>query len=167
MKSSTNWREAKEAWLRWHPEPRDAAVEKEYHQLFSRRIDEWLDAGSGSCLLKEHRPAEVVASALRHFDAKRYVLATFVVMPNHVHVLFRLLLGHRLEDVLKAWKGFTAREINRQTGRSGPLWQQDYWDRMIRNEEHFAKCQDYILRNPEKAKLRPGEYILYDTIQAA
>jgi REP element-mobilizing transposase RayT len=156
------WRDARDAWLRWHPEPWDEATEAEYHRLFSRQIDAWLDAGSGPCLLRDAQLAQIVAWALRHFDGERYVLKAFVVMPNHVHVLFRLVAPHRLEDVLKSWKGFTAREINRRLDRSGQLWQEEYWDRMIRNEEHFMKCREYLLRNPAKAALREGEFVLYD-----
>ena len=156
------WRDEKEAWVRWHPEPWDEPTEREYHRLFSRRLDEWLDAGSGSCLLRDKQLAGVVARALGHFDGERYALAAFVVMPNHVHVLFRLVTPHRLEEVLKSWKGFTAREINRRLGKSGQLWQEEYWDRIIRNEAHFAKCREYILSNPSKAGLREGEFVSYD-----
>ena len=84
-------------------------------------------------------------------------------MPNHVHVLFRLLGSHRLEDVIKSWKGFTAREINRLLQRRGPLWQQDYWDRMIRNEEHLLSCRNYIRDNPMKARLRAGQFLFFES----
>jgi type I restriction enzyme R subunit len=156
------WRSEQSAWLQHHPEPWDSKTEHEYHELFSQRIDHWLDAGSGSCLLRTPSLAKIVAVALQHFDDARYKLSAFLVMPNHVHVLFQLLPGYRLEAVLQSWKGFTAREINRRCARVGPLWQEDYWDRMIRNEAHFAKCVDYILSNPEKAGLREGEFICYE-----
>ncbi|MBI4664729.1 MAG: HsdR family type I site-specific deoxyribonuclease [Verrucomicrobia bacterium] len=80
-------------------------------------------------------------------------------MPNHVHVLFRTRSPHRLEEIVKSWKGFTAREINRRIGKTGTLWQEDYWDRLIRSSRHFAKCVEYIRENPSKAKLRQGEFI--------
>ncbi|HEY3901477.1 MAG TPA: transposase [Chthoniobacter sp.] len=159
------WREVKTTWLHSHPEPWDATTAQEYHQLFSRRIDVWLDAGSGSCALRDRNLAEVIARALRHFDGERYHLAAFVVMPNHVHALFRLVTPYHLEKVIGSWKGFTAREINRRLGRSGALWQENYWDRMIRHEEHFAMCRNYILENPLHAKLRGGEFVLFDAIE--
>lgn len=40
-------------------------------------------------MLEDPANAKIVADALRHFDGERYELASFVVMPNHVHVLFR------------------------------------------------------------------------------
>ncbi len=153
------WKEERDIWLSHHPEPWDEKTDAEYHERFSRQIDEWLDQGSGSCVLKDPAHAGIVADALRHFDGERYELASFVVMPNHAHVLFRPLGQHRLPEILKSWKGFTAREINKRLGKTGPLWQDEYWDRLIRNERHFFKVAEYIRENPLKAKLRDGQFI--------
>ena len=150
------WKAEREAWIKHHPAPWDEKTEAEYHDRFSRQIDEWLDQGSGSCLLKDPVNAKVVAGALRQFEGQRYELASFVVMPNHVHVLFRPLGGHALPEILKSWKGFTAREINKRIGKAGALWQDEYWDRLIRNERHFSKVAEYIRGNPVKAKLEGG-----------
>jgi type I restriction enzyme R subunit len=73
-----------------------------------------------------------------------------------VHLLFRPLGGHTLPEIMKSWKGFTAREINRRIGKTGTLWQDEYWDRLIRNETHFLRVVKYIQENPVKAKLRDG-----------
>ena len=142
------WKEEREIWHQQHPEPWDDNTESEYHERFSQQIDQWLDQGSGSCVLKDSTNAKIVADALRHFDGERYDLASFVVMPNHVHVLFRPLGDHALPDILKSWKGFTAREINKRMGKTGALWQEEYWDRLIRNEPHFFKVVEYIRENP-------------------
>jgi type I restriction enzyme R subunit len=83
-------------------------------------------------------------------------------MPNHVHVIFCPLGESRLSDVLQSWKGFTAREINKRLGIQGALWQEDYWDRLIRSEHHFQKCREYIRTNPVKANLRAGEFVLFE-----
>ena len=155
------WKEERAAWLSLHSEPWDRKTEAEYHDRFSRQIDEWLDQGSGSCVLKEPANANIVAEALRHFDGERYEIASFVVMPNHVHVLFRPLGDHALAEILKSWKGFMAREINRRSGKAGSLWQDEYWDRLVRNEGHFFKVVEYIRENPVKAGLREGEFVLY------
>ncbi|MCC6795511.1 MAG: transposase [Candidatus Hydrogenedentes bacterium] len=154
------WYAGKQAWLKAHPQPWDEATAREYHLCFSARIDGWLDAGHGSCVLRNPRCATIVADALRHFAGERYVLDAFVVMPNHVHALFRPIPPHELEDILHSWKSFTAKAINKLVNRTGPLWQEDYWDRMIRNEAHFHACQRYIVENPINAKLSAKEYIL-------
>ena len=46
---------------------------------------------------------------------------------------------------------------------TGALWQRDYFDRLLRNEKHFARCVRYIRNNAAKVHLRPGEYILYES----
>ena len=105
-----------------------------------------------------------MCDALRHFDGGRYTVWAFVAMPNHVHVLFSLHAPNRLEDTLHSWKGFTAKEINRRLARMGSLWQEDYWDRLIRNGEHFLRCLRYIRNNPAKAFLGADEYTLYERV---
>jgi REP element-mobilizing transposase RayT len=64
-------------------------------------------------------------------------------MPNHVHLLVEVWQTP-LSDLLERWKGYTARTINRVLGRSGKLWQDDYWDRFIRDEAHYRKVVRYI-----------------------
>ena len=82
-------------WLNANPEPWTAEQRQAYYERFSAKIDEWLDAGSGSCVLKDERAAKVVADALIHFDGERYDLGAWVVMPNHVHVVVTPRDGHQ------------------------------------------------------------------------
>ena len=84
-------------------------------------------------------------------------------MPNHVHVLFSLMGETRLEKEIGAWKSIASRRINARLARSGALWQGDYFDRMIRDAEHFARCVRYIRRNPVKAGLREEEFELWES----
>ena len=74
-------------------------------------------------------------------------------MPNHVHVLIETQLGFRLGDIVREWKTFSARQINLSLERKGPLWADDYFDRMIRNEDQYYEVLFYIEQNPVKAKL--------------
>ncbi|MFK5923133.1 MAG: transposase [Verrucomicrobiota bacterium] len=150
--------------MKHHPAPWDTASEKEYHQRFSSQINDWLDQGFGSCLLQEPRLANIIANAFHYFDQQRYKLSSFVIMPNHIHVLFQPLQKHRLPQIIKSWKGFTANHITRLTGSKGSLWQEDYWDRLIRNSRHFAKCLEYIRNNSGKAHLHKSQYLLYENI---
>ncbi len=159
------WTEDRSFWLSQHPEPWDEKTEDEYHERFSHQIDEWLDQGSGSCLLKSPANATIVAEALKHFDGERYQLGSFVVMPNHVHVLFRPFAAHSLADIVKSWKGFTAREINKQLGKTGSLWQEEYWDRLIRSEKHFLKVAAYIRDNPKGGGPDPSGPPLYSDLE--
>ena len=159
----TQWEEERAIWVQFHPEPWDAETEQEYHRRFTGAIERWLDAGYGSCTLRQPECAKIVDDAMRYFDGKRLALISSVAMPNHVHALLIQNPTHPLEDLLHSWKTFSSRTINRLLGRSGILWQRSYFDRLVRDEKHFRNCVRYIRRNPEKAHLKPGEYILYES----
>lgn len=112
-----------------------------------------LDAGHGSCVLRDPRIAALVERALFFFDGQRYRLLAWVVMPNHVHVLIEAGTTHSLASIVQSWKRETARKANDILGREGHLWQSDYYDRYIRNAEHFDRAVAYIHRNPVIAGL--------------
>lgn len=133
-----------------------------------KRLHEWIDAGHGSCILRESEFAQIVEGALHYFDGERYRLFAWVVMPNHFHVLFQPMGGWLMSETVASWKRFTATEIKKklrarqESGDPGtvaflsgnaPIWPRDYWDRYIRNEKHFHDVIDYIHNNPFKAKL--------------
>ena len=115
--------------------------------------DSFLDAGAGACWLQRPEVAEIVETALLHFDGERYRLIAWTIMPNHVHVLIELLSQHSLGSIVSSWKRFSARAANQVIGRSGPFWQDDYWDTYIRDERHFESTVGYIENNPVKAGL--------------
>ncbi|GHC56932.1 hypothetical protein GCM10007100_24690 [Roseibacillus persicicus] len=100
-----------------------------------------------------------MANAFRHFDEKRYLIDSFIVMPNHVHILFSLFENESISQVIHSWKRFSAREINKRNKTTGSLWQPEYWDRLIRNHDHFLWARSYIERNPKK--LPPQTYKIY------
>ena len=116
------------------------------------RIEEYLDRGRGGCLLRDERAAAAVEENWLHFDGQRYRLLAWVVMPNHVHLLVEIWQTPQ-SQLIKDWKGFSARHVNRLLCRRGKLWQDDYWDRYIRDEAHYLKTVHYIETNPVKARL--------------
>ncbi|MBI3987652.1 MAG: transposase [Lentisphaerae bacterium] len=132
-----------------------------------KRVEAWIDGGHGSCLLREPSIARMVESSLLFFDAQRYHLLAWVVMPNHVHVLFHPMNDWRVASIVASWKKFTARKICdcRKTGKAnleigapgsgvpGPVWHREYWDRYMRDERHFRQAMEYIHENPVKAGL--------------
>jgi type I restriction enzyme R subunit len=153
-------RTEQEIWNELHAGVGEKQSGAEYRRRFSRHVDDWLDQGFGSCLLREAAMAKIVGDALRHFHGAWYELDSFVVMPNHVHVLFRPLGKHLLAAILKSWKGFTGRALNKRTGQKGAVWQDEYWDRLIRDDRHFSRTVEYIRANPIKANLREGQFLL-------
>jgi putative DNA methylase len=118
-----------------------------------RAIEAALDAGHGECPLKNPKIAEIVESALVHFDGRRYRLLAWCVMPNHAHALIEELPGYSLDSVVQSWKSFTSKEANRQLGRHRRFWMPEYYDRFIRDEVHFWNALRYVEQNPVKARL--------------
>ena len=127
-----------------------------------KRLHEWIDAGHGSCLLRHPVIAVMLQNTFLYFDGTRYRLYAWVVMPNHIHVLFEPINDWALAKIVASWKKFTARKIrdylkeaNREIGvpgnadlPSGPVWHREYWDRYIRNERHYQQTIAYIHNNP-------------------
>ncbi len=126
--------------------------------LFQRKQRE-LDQGYGDCCLKDVRAAAVIADTLKHFDRVRYILLAWCIMPNHVHALFRLLAGWTQGSVLHSWKSFSANECNRILGRSGPFWQHDSFDVLMRGPKHLEQTVRYIANNPSRAGLRDWRWV--------
>ena len=58
---------------------------------------------------------------------------------------------------------FSGAILNPLIGRKGNFWQRDYFDRLVRDARHLANCIRYIRRNPTKARLHAGEFVLYES----
>jgi REP element-mobilizing transposase RayT len=139
-----------EAWRKeLEIEVNELARQKEIH----RRISKYEDAGHGESLLKRADCAIIVQTKMIAGHASSYRLIDWCIMPNHVHALFRLEGDAVLAGIVRSWKGGSALEINRLLGRSGPFWQRDYYDRYVRDMDHFHDCRIYIRNNPVKAGL--------------
>ena len=128
-------------------------VGERLRELFSARIESLLDAGAGACWLREPVVADCLAKSLHHADGVRYRLDAWCVMPNHMHVLMKSHPRRELPEIIRSWKGFTARTANRLLGRDGPFWQAEYYDHLIRDEGDFVRSVEYVLQNPLKAGL--------------
>ena len=135
---------------------------KEYHRIFTVKIHELLDAGYGSCALRDPENAQIVSNALMFFDGQRCEMISIVVMPNHVHVLTCPIEPHSLSELLHSWKRFTSREIHKRTGETGTLWLDENFDHIVRTEHQLEHFRNYIRDNPKKARLPEGTFIHYD-----
>ena len=63
------------------------------------------------------------------------------------------------KEILRSWKSFTAHKLNEILGRKGPLWQDESFDCIVRNESQLEKIGFYIRENPQKAGLKAGEFL--------
>ncbi|MEY2411267.1 MAG: REP-associated tyrosine transposase [Verrucomicrobiota bacterium] len=117
-----------------------------------RQIERFLDRGLGACHLRDARIARLVQGNLWFHDNRSYRLLAWVLMPNHVHLLAEM--WKPLGVVLKQWKSYTAGEANKILGTVGStFWQAGYFDRYIRDEEHYRRVVRYIENNPVKGGL--------------
>jgi len=138
---------AKLSWIENLPamDPREVKLRK--------LVAQYEDAGHGACWLRDERLAALVEEALLHFDDQRYRLIAWCVMPNHVHGLIETREGWPVATIVHSWKSYTAHAANQILNRIGDFWFREYYDRFIRDDQHFANTVNYIEQNPVKARL--------------
>jgi REP element-mobilizing transposase RayT len=132
----------------------------EEHRSFVK-WDAVLDqAKSGPRWISQPGIAEVVKEAMHYRDGKVFDLHAFCIMSNHVHAIFKLISMSDwqsdvppLNKVMQSLKRHTARQANILLGREGAFWQDESYDRVIRNHDEYARLVHYVLENPVKAGL--------------
>jgi REP element-mobilizing transposase RayT len=79
-------------------------------------------------------------------------LDLFVIMPNHVHGILNLSeASASLSEIIRAFKSFSSREINKKFRSPGEaLWQRGFYEHVLRNEDDLDQTRQYILNNPLK-----------------
>ena len=96
----------------------------------------------------------VVESCLKE-NGNKFELHTAVVMPGHSHLESPLRdaegWNFSLPQIMRAVRGVLAREINILLSRSGPVWQEEFLDHVLRSNDSVAEKMDYICRNPVRA----------------
>ncbi len=126
---------------------------------YRRRLPHWRLEGATYFVtwrliagLQDLTPDErtLVANAIRFFDTQRYGVFSYVVMNDHVHVIVRPYAEHLLENITHSWKSFTANRMQRIKGRARSIWQDESFDRIIRDEDEFFEKLHYIMNNPIK-----------------
>ena len=153
------WKKQRDAWKQTWPPPWTAEQEKEYHLRFTAKLERWLDQGAGCCLFRDAEKRQLLEDVLMFQQGERQEHHAWVIMPNHVHLLFKPLLP--MEKLIQPWKSLSARKIG-----SGSIWQPNYRDTLIRDFDHFVNAVRYIRRNPTKARLRPEEFTLWQSERA-
>ena len=95
-------------------------------------IDEWLDAHS------------------RH----GWAIGRYVIMPNHVHFFCSAELGAKpLPIFIQRWKEWTSKRIARELKLSGRVWQEEFFDHVLRSSESYTQKWDYVKENAVRAGL--------------
>jgi REP element-mobilizing transposase RayT len=130
----------------------------------------------GRCVLPEAARDLVLEHCLREGGLQPFTgegarttlrihLYAVVVMPHHVHLLFLPLRDENgwpfpLVDILQCLKGATAHRINKLLRSSGPVWEEESFDHVLRSHEGLRNKCEYIRQNPVEAGLvrRPEDY---------
>jgi REP element-mobilizing transposase RayT len=117
----------------------------------------------GSAFSPEARDAVLQHSL--HDHGKRFELHAAVVMPEHVHLLLTPLRDEKgwpygLPLILKLIKGTSARSVNKLLNSSGPVWQEESFDHVLRSQESLEEKREYIRLNPVRRGLvqKPEDY---------
>lgn len=92
---------------------------------------------------------------------KRIDLYAAVVMPDHVHLLLSPLRDREgwpfpLVDILQCMKSATAHRINKLLQASGPVWEEESFDHVLRSDESLMEKAEYIRQNPVRRGLVHG-----------
>jgi len=134
-------------------------VASESFYIYRKQLPHWRQESAAYFLTwRSHKtqpeltPAErtLVSDAIQYFHRVRYALLAYVVMNDHVHVLVQPLPPNELQQIVQSWKSYTAHELQKKFQRGVPVWQDEYFDRIVRDESEFQQKANYILGNPRK-----------------
>jgi putative transposase len=127
---------------------------------YRRKLPHWRQEGSvyfvtfrlfQGCLTEAEMV--IVKEHVRSGDEKYYMLYGGVIMPDHAHALLQPKDGVELSRIMKGIKGVSARLLNKHRGTLGQIWQDESWDRIVRNDEEFQEKLQYMFLNPIKKGL--------------
>jgi REP element-mobilizing transposase RayT len=116
---------------------------------FVRKDNELDGSRTGPFWLRDTRIARIVEDALQYGETARgfYALHAWVIMPNHVHVVFEPKAT--LPTIMRWLKGRTARAANRILNRTGmPFWQDESYDHWLRSSKELQEIIAYVENNP-------------------
>ena len=131
---------------------------------------QWLDKVYFVTFSTHHRKAlspgarDIVLNTCLSGNGRLFELHAAVVMPDHVHLLLTPLADQEglisIPEIMQAIKGAAAHRVNKYLGRKGRVWQEESFDRAMREVENVRGKIDYILGNPVRAGLveNPFDY---------
>ena len=103
----------------------------------------------------------ITLNHIKEGNKKFYILHAVIVMPDHVHLILEPCAGYSLSRIMKGIKGVSARKINLARNSNGSIWQDESFDRIIRDENEYNEKMLYMFENPLRAGLteEPQDYI--------
>ncbi len=135
-------------------------MEDEKLHITRRRLPHWTIKGStyfvtfnsivGELAKKEQT---IVLEHIKSGHGKYYTLYAVAVMQDHVHLLIEPVGEFSLTRIMKGIKGVSARKINQLRNNIGSIWQDESYDRIVRDQKEFEEKLNYMYNNPIKSGL--------------
>lgn len=83
-----------------------------------------------------------------------WAIGRYVIMPDHVHLFSRAELGAKvLPGFVQRSKEWSSKRIAHQLELSGNVWQEEFFDHVLRSSESYSQKWDYVKENPVRAGL--------------
>ena len=129
--------------------------DREKFKRLLKKYDKILDSGLyGKKHLANSVVAEICKHSLHYLDGKDYKLICYCIMTNHIHLVFELLKGNRgISKIMQSIKRTSARKSNLALKRNGKFWQDESYDRLVRDDKELYFIIKYVLMNPVEAGL--------------
>jgi putative transposase len=104
---------------------------------------------------REANASLMVATLYRYRAGGRFLLHGFVVMPNHIHVIFTPTAAlEQAVGLIKGGLSFAVREQYR-----GPVWQEGYYSHRVMHEQDYESQLAYIAANPARRGLENYAFV--------
>jgi putative transposase len=99
--------------------------------------------------------AAILVDEWRHaHDRHGWAIGRYVIMPDHVHFFCSAELDAKtLPIFMQRWKEWTSKRIVRELKLSGRIWQEEFFDHVLRSVESYSQKWDYVKENPVRAGL--------------
>ncbi len=99
---------------------------------------------------------EIAALLIAEWQSARsrhgWAIGRYVLMPDHVHFFCAPELDAKpLSVFIGFWKEWTSKNVKRALGLAGPVWQEEFFDHVLRSGESYEQKWDYVRKNPVRA----------------
>jgi putative transposase len=149
------------------------AINFDHHpQFFTATILDW------KTLLSEDAFKDIIIKSLQFLsDEKSIVVYGFVIMPNHIHLIWQIQDGNKQPAIQQRFMKFTAQQMKfklqdsrderlstflvNATDRQYQFWERNPLSIDLWSPEIFMQKLDYIHNNPIQDKWRLAEFPEY------
>jgi REP-associated tyrosine transposase len=106
-------------------------------------------------ILAERRIAELLVEEWQAARERHgWAVGRYVIMPDHVHFFCAAQLdAKKLQTFIQKWKEWSSKRASRELEVHGGLWQEEFFDHVLRSSESYDKKWEYVRQNPIRAGL--------------